>query len=49
MSCCKEKGVPDVCFGYCEKERTSKQRQGIQTGICKSWFEQIGICLGGKC
>ena len=49
VSCCREKGVPDVCFGYCEKESSSKQRQAIQTGICQNWFEQIGICRGGKC
>ena len=29
-------------------ESTSKQRQGIQTGICKNWFEQIGKCRGGN-
>ena len=45
--CCREKGVPDVCFGYCEKDRTTEQRQGMKTGICDKWFEAIGKCLQG--
>ena len=45
--CCREKGVPDVCFGYCQKEsRNDKLR--IKGGICTRWFKIIGECRKGK-
>ena len=45
--CCREKGVPDVCFGYCQKEsRNDKLR--IKDGICTRWFKIIGECRKGK-
>jgi len=45
-ACCREKGVPDICFGYCLKERKAESR--AITGICHRWFELIGKCLGTK-
>ena len=45
-ACCREKGVPDICFGYCLKERKAESR--AITGICHRWFELIGKCLGSN-
>ena len=47
-TCCREKGVPDVCFGYCEKATSDDERSGIKTGICEKWFPVIGQCRGGR-
>ena len=46
--CCRENGVPDVCFGYCEKETKDDERTGVKTGICEKWFKTIGKCAGGR-
>jgi hypothetical protein len=46
--CCREKGVPSVCFGYCERTTRYSQRSGIKAGICEKWFKVIGKCRGGK-
>ena len=49
--CCREKGVPDVCFGYCMRTRTheaSRFRSGGITGICEKWLDEIGECRQGN-
>ena len=53
QKCCREKGVIDVCFGYCETsedkpEKQAMARQGPVTGICEKWFEIIGKCAKRK-
>ena len=46
--CCRDRGVPDVCFGYCMKEhRGPNEARRIQTGICKNWFKDIRDCQHG--
>ena len=45
--CCREKGVVDVCFGYCESERSNAARSVMKTGICEKWFKQIAECRDG--
>ena len=44
--CCREKGVPDVCFGFCRKEKNVGSR--VVTGTCDKWLETIGKCRGGN-
>ena len=52
--CCREKGVPDVCFGYCIRKGTpAVDRTGIRgtlliTQICEKWFDEIGECRPGN-
>ena len=46
IKCCREKGVSDLCFGYCLKENRNTKSRAI-TGRCKEWFEQIGNCKKG--
>ena len=41
--CCREKGVPEYCFGYCLKEATETKSRAI-TGFCEEWLKQIGQC-----
>lgn len=51
-ACCREKGVPDICFGYCEKATSENDEQaradlwGPATGICGIWSDVIGKCHG---
>ena len=51
-ACCREKGVPEVCFGYCKKPKKPTSNDGklamMSTGICGKWFEVIGKCMGGR-
>ena len=42
--CCREKGVADVCLGYCQKTLSSNEPR---RGICYNWFDEIGQCRGG--
>ena len=46
INCCREKGVPDVCFGYCLTERKNTKSRAI-TGFCEQWLKQIGHCKTG--
>ena len=46
--CCREYGVPDVCFGYCETEMSEGYRSGVKTGICEKWFKIIRKCGEGR-
>ena len=46
--CCKEKGVIDVCWGYCVdvKEHSSRSRSfGVVRGICQKWLSLINYCI----
>ena len=46
--CCREKGVVDVCWGYCVdiKEYSSKSRSmGVVMGICAKWMSLINYCV----
>ena len=45
--CCREKGVVDVCLGYCESDKSDKERSGMKAGICEKWFNQIVECRNG--
>ena len=52
-ACCREKGVPDTCFGYCAKEcyclKNKKQVESRRiTGTCQEWFEVIAKCRGSN-
>merc|ERR550519_1273816 len=42
--CCREKGVPYLCFGYCDRDSSIEQRQGMKTGVCENWIQQIVKC-----
>ena len=44
-TCCREKGVIDVCIGYCFKKGGSIGRS--ITGICTKWFSTIKDCFKG--
>ena len=44
--CCRERGVPDVCFGYCEKENEVAVQRNLQTGICGKWFKAGELVKG---
>ena len=49
--CCREKGVIDVCLGFCLREDgaiDSRDIPTLQTGICGVWFKQIEQCSTGK-
>ena len=41
--CCREKGVPEYCFGYCLTGTTKTKSRAI-TGFCEEWLKQIGQC-----
>ena len=44
--CCRKKGVPNVCIGYCLRKRKNKNKE--KTGICcMKWFDDILKCLEG--
>lgn len=44
--CCRDEGVPDVCFGYCEKENKEFSRHSRrQMAICDKWLKIIGKCI----
>ena len=45
--CCRENGVDYVCLGYCERDKSNKDRSGMKTGICEKWFKIIGECRDG--
>ena len=47
LRCCREKGVVEVCEGYCMK-RVASSRSGAVMGICGKWFEDISKCVAGK-
>jgi len=47
VKCCREKGVPEMCFGYCLTERKNTQSRAI-TGFCEEWLKQIGQCSKGN-
>ena len=44
--CCREKGVPDVCFGYCSIGSTDVSSRAV-TGACKNWLKEISDCDKG--
>ena len=44
--CCREKGVSDICFGFCLND-DNKSRAIQQTGICGKWFKIIEECNKG--
>ena len=44
--CCREKGVPDYCFGYCSTGSKNAASRAI-TGACKNWLKQISDCDKG--
>ena len=44
--CCREIGVPDVCFGFCRKEHEKEVRKERQFGICEKWIPKIDECRG---
>jgi len=44
--CCREKGVSDVCFGYCSTETKDIKSRAI-TGVCEELLEQIDRCKKG--
>jgi len=50
MKCCREKGVLDVCLGYCSKENeidhlnTDLLANHDKLMNCEEWFKQIGQC-----
>ena len=46
IKCCREKGVPVECFGYCLKERNNAESRAI-TGVCEKWLKQMGQCREG--
>ena len=49
--CCREKGVIDECFGFCQREDgaiESRDIQTLQTGVCGVWFKQIEQCSTGN-
>ena len=52
--CCKEKGVPLHCWGYCVdvKEHSSRSRSlargrglGVMRGKCEEWLSLINYCI----
>ena len=43
--CCRTKGVPDDCFGYCEEFEGDTERGATNTGNCKEWFGVITGCI----
>ena len=53
MKCCREKGVLDVCLGYCSKENeidhlnTDLLANHDKLMNCEEWFKQIGQCRKG--
>ena len=46
MKCCREKGVLDICLGYCLKEMEDTKSRAI-TGRCAEWLAVIGQCKKG--
>ena len=46
IKCCREKGVSDICFGYCLTEEKNT-KSGAITGVCEEWLKQIGHCRKG--
>merc|ERR1712198_812902 len=47
-ACCREQGVPDLCFGYCLPGQLAKQRQLKSVGgLCGQWCDQIEECFEG--
>ena len=44
--CCKEKGVIDVCWGYCvDVKEYSSRSFGVVRGICQRWLSLINYCI----
>ena len=46
-TCCKTKGVPDACLGYCELETKKAASRSMHTGICKKYEKYIKECQKG--
>ena len=46
-NCCRKKGVPAACLGYCKAQRGDNERAVMKEGNCEKWFEQIGECNKG--
>ena len=44
--CCREKGVPDYCLGYCSTGSKNAASRAI-TGMCKNWLKEISDCDKG--
>ena len=42
--CCREHKVPDICFGYCEKE---SKKTISRKGVCRKWIKLINKCIKG--
>ena len=44
--CCREKGVADICWGYCVdiKDTNYISRSLSVVGVCKKWFSIINYC-----
>ena len=52
--CCREKGVVDICWGYCVdiKDKRYSSRSLAARGPCQKWLSIINYCIycyhGGK-
>ena len=43
--CCREKGVVDVCWGYCLDIKEYSSRSMAVLGICEKWMSLINYCI----
>ena len=43
--CCREKGVIDVCWGYCLDIKEYSSRSFAVLGICEKWMSLINYCI----
>ena len=43
--CCREKGVVDVCWGYCLDIKEYSSRSVAVLGICEKWMSLINYCI----
>merc|ERR1712198_285976 len=49
-ACCREQGIPDLCFGYCVRKQPAKQRQmpcWMQVSNCEDWMDEMAECREG--
>ena len=44
--CCKEIGVPEICYRYCI-EKSSGGTRFVPEKQCENWFGRIGACQQG--
>ena len=43
--CCREKGVVDICWGYCVDIKEYSSRSLAVLGICEKWMSLINYCI----